>query len=59
MGHASFEDLEVWKRSARLHVYITQRIGVLSDSPASALIAAFNEISAMLHSLIKSLKLKS
>ena len=118
MGYTSFEDLEVWKRSARLavtvydvlrdcrdyglkdqmtraavsmasniaegaerdsraefmrflhiakgsaaelrtQVYIAQRIGVFSGSPASELATECKEISAMLHGLIQSLKLKS
>ena len=116
MGYTSFEDLEVWKRSARLavkvygalrdcrdyglkdqmtraavsiasniaegaerdsrseylhflhiakgssaelrtQIYIAQGIGIVSDPPASALVAECKEISAMLHGLIKSLKL--
>src|SRR5215475_15710113 len=115
MGYSSFEDLEVWKRSARLavkvydvlrdcrdyglkdqmtraavsiasniaegaerdsrsefirflhiakgssaelrtQVYIAQRIGVLSASDASTLVAELKEISSMLHGLITSLK---
>jgi four helix bundle protein len=118
MGYTSFEDLEVWKRSARLavktydvlgdcrdyglkdqmtraavsiasniaegaerdsrsefirflhiakgssaelrtQVYIAQRIGVLSASDASTLVAELKEISSMLHGLITSLKLKT
>jgi four helix bundle protein len=118
MGYTSFEDLAVWKRSARLAVktydvlgdcrdyglkdqmtraavsiasniaegaerdsrsefirflhiakgsaaelrtqaYIAQRIGVLSASDASTLVAELKEISSMLHGLITSLKLKT
>ena len=118
MGYSSFEDLEVWKRSARLavkvydvlrdcrdyglkdqmtraavsiasniaegaerdsrseyirflhiakgssaelrtQVYIAQRIGVFSAPHASELVSELKEISAMLHGLIQSLKLKS
>jgi four helix bundle protein len=43
----------------RTQVYIAQRIGVLSASEASTLVAELKEISSMLHGLITSLKLKS
>ena len=118
MGYTSFEDLEVWKRSARLavkiydalrdcrdyglkdqmtraavsiasniaegaerdsrseylhflhiakgssaelrtQVYIAQRIGVFTGSHATELVTECKAISAMLHGLIKSLKLQS
>src|SRR5262249_22971116 len=118
MSYTSFEDLAVWKRSARLAVqvygalqdcrdyglkdqmtraavsiasniaegaerdskseymrflhiakgssaelrtqlYIAQRVGMVADPPASALVAECKAISAMLHGLIKALKLKS
>jgi four helix bundle protein len=43
----------------RTQVYIAQRIGVFSASHTSELVTELKEISAMLHGLIKSLKLKS
>jgi four helix bundle protein len=54
--------LHIAKGSAaelRTQVYISQRIGILSAPDASTLIAELKEISAMLHGLITSLKLKS
>ena len=100
MGYTSFEDLEVWKRSARLAVKTYDVLGDCRDyglkdqmtravvsiasniaegaerdsrsefirflhiakgsaPDASTLVAELKEISAMLHGLIKSLKLKS
>jgi four helix bundle protein len=43
----------------RTQVYIAQRIGVVSAPHASDLVSELKEISAMLHGLIQSLKLKT
>jgi len=54
--------LHIAKGSAaelRTQVYIAQRLGVFSGSPASELATECKEISAMLHGLLQSLKLKS
>ena len=43
----------------RTEVYIAERIGVLSSEQRGKLLAELNEASAMLHGLVKSLKLKT
>ena len=53
--------LHIAKGSAaelRTQVYIAQRVGIVSDPPASELVTTCKAVSAMLHGLIKSLKLK-
>ncbi len=40
-------------------VYIAQRIGMFSASHASELVTACQEVSAMFHGLLQSLKLKT